>query len=116
MFRVGLQLALLHALDDIGQRGVGAAGHPELLALAHDIAVEELDLRAPALHHVLTHRRPLLARTARRVLQPLGVGDLDRRGITLAGLGYGLRRQMQDLLELIAQRLADADRLGAQPG
>ena len=35
---------------------------PDLLALAHDEAVEELDLGAPALLHVLAHRGALLGR------------------------------------------------------
>jgi hypothetical protein len=53
--RILLQLAALDLLDDVGEDRIGAAGHTELLALAHDVAVDELDLGAPALVHVLPH-------------------------------------------------------------
>src|SRR4051812_29872662 len=59
MLGVGLELAALDPLDDVGQRGVGGRGDAELLALAHDEAVQELDLGAPSLGHVLAHRRLL---------------------------------------------------------
>ena len=34
--------------------------------------------------------------------------------VALAGAGDDFRRQMADLLELVAERLADADRLAAE--
>jgi len=56
---IGLQFALLDALDDVGQHRIGAAGQADFLALAHDQAVEEFDFRAPAFLHVLAHRGAL---------------------------------------------------------
>jgi hypothetical protein len=53
--RVLLQFAALDALDDVDEALVGAGLHSDLLPLAHDKAVEELDLGAPALGHVLAH-------------------------------------------------------------
>ena len=44
---------------------------PSLLALAHDQAVEEFDLGAPALLHVLAHRGTLAGRGAARILEAL---------------------------------------------
>src|SRR6202043_1573293 len=47
--------------------------------------------------------------------QPPLVVDFERRSVALAGAGDRFRRQMVDLLELISARLADADRLAAEP-
>src|SRR5262249_26968247 len=52
MPRIRLQFAALHLRDKVRQHCVGAAGNSDLLALAHDEAVEEIDLGAPALLHV----------------------------------------------------------------
>src|SRR5580658_9584015 len=76
--RILLELTALHLLDDVGQDRIGAAGHAELLALAHDIAVDELDLGAPTLLHVLAHRRPLLGRGLLAVSETLRVISLGR--------------------------------------
>ena len=62
---IGLQLAVFHLGDDLGQDAVGGRRQADLLALARDHAVEELDLRAPALHHVLAHRGTVLAASLR---------------------------------------------------
>src|SRR5262245_44588249 len=116
MPRIGSQLALLDALDDVGEHGVGAGGDAHLLALAHHVAVEVLDLGAAALLHVLAHRRALLGRHLAAVLDALLVAGPHRRLVALAGPGDGIRGQMHDLLQLVAVRLADADRLAAEPG
>src|SRR5712691_3036683 len=114
--RIGLELATLHALDDVGQHRIGAAREADLLALAHHQAVEEVDLRAPALLHVLAHGGTLLGRGAVGVLQALLVAGAHRRLVALARARNRLGRQMQDLLQLIAVRLPDADRFAAEPG
>src|SRR5581483_2760446 len=111
--RILLQLAALDLLDDVGQDRVGAAGHAELLALAYDMAVDELDLGAPALRHVLAHRGTLLGRRLLAVGKALRVISFDRRLVALAGARDRLGRQMQDVLELIAVRLPNPDRLAA---
>ena len=61
MALVRAQVALLYPLDDIGQRGVRGRRHADLLALFDNEAVEELDLGAAALDHVLAHGRPMRA-------------------------------------------------------
>src|ERR1700753_2169411 len=78
VLRILLQLAAFDALDDVGQNRVGAAVHAELLALAHDMAVDELDLGAPALGHVLAHRGALLGRGLLAVGEALRIIGLDR--------------------------------------
>src|SRR5829696_8902074 len=65
MLRVGRDLALLHPLDDIGQRRIGRRGDPDILGLVADEAVEEFDLGPPPLHHVLAHGRPVRATAGR---------------------------------------------------
>ena len=79
-------------------------------------AVEEFDLGAPALVHVLAHRGALPGGGAAAILEALLVAGAHRRLVALAGARDRLGRQMQDLLELIAVRLADADRFAAEPG
>src|SRR5205807_2298726 len=59
-----LEFAALDLFDDIDEPLIGARREPDLLALAHDKAVEEFDLDAAALCHVLAHRRALLGRAA----------------------------------------------------
>src|SRR5437016_3532871 len=68
---IGAQLVTFHALDDVRQRGIGAAREPELFALAHHKAVEEFDLGAPPLLHVLAHRGALLGGGFLAVLETL---------------------------------------------
>src|SRR5437763_10608719 len=64
VLRVGLQFADFHPPDDVGQDRVGRSRDADLLALPDDEAVEERDLRAAALDHVLTGRRAMLAAAA----------------------------------------------------
>src|SRR5207302_8667565 len=58
---VGLEIALLDPLDDVGERRVRRRRYAEFLALADHDAVEKLDFGAPALDHVLAHGRPVRA-------------------------------------------------------
>src|SRR6478735_5347323 len=111
MPRIRAQFIALHALDDIRQYGIGAAREADLLALAHHEAVEEFDLGAPALLHVLAHGGTLLGGGALAVLETLLVAGGHRRLVALTRTRDGLRRQVQNLLQLIAVRLSDADRL-----
>src|SRR5215469_12958079 len=108
------QLPVLHSLDDVGQRGVPRRGHAYLLALIDDKPVEELDLRATTFDHVLAHRRPMpaaagFARFGEAVVIILGL----RAHIALASARNQLGGKVANLLELIAERLADPDRLAA---
>src|ERR1700682_5834628 len=114
--RIRAQLMTFHALDDVRQHGIGGAREADLLALAYHEAVEEFDLRAPAFLHVLAHRGTLPGRGALAVLKALLVADAHRRLVTFAGARYRLRRQMQDLFQLIAVRLPDADGFAPEPG
>ena len=113
--RIRAQLIAFHALDDVRQHGIGAAREADLLALAHHEAVEEFDLRAPALLHVLAHGGTLLGGGALAVLEALLVAGAHRRLVALARTRNRLGRQMQNLLQLIAVRLPDADRFAPQP-
>src|SRR5262249_46255776 len=116
VLRIGRELAPLDALDDIRQHRVGAGRDADPLALARDQPVDELDLGAAALLHVLAHRGPLPGRGAPGILEALRIAGLHRRLVAFAGARDRLRRQVQDLLELVAERLADADRLAAHAG
>ena len=112
--RVLFEFAALDLLDQIDEPLVGAGGEADLFSLAHDKAVQELDLGAPALEHVLAHRRALLGRAAWLRQDPVLVAG-ERFRVALTGAGDDLGRQVVDLLEPIAERLADADRLAAEP-
>src|SRR5712671_2262479 len=109
-----LELAALDLFDDVDEPLIGARREPDLLALAHDKAVEEFDLGAAAFRHILAHRRALFGRAAGLRADMLLVAR-QRVAVALAGAGDDFRRQMADLLELVAERLADADRLAAEP-
>src|SRR5205085_1723687 len=108
-----LELAALDLFDEVDEPLIGARREPDLLAFAHDKAVEEFDLGAAALCHVLAHRRALLGRAARLRADMLLVAR-QRVAVAFAGAGDDVRRQMADLFELVAERLADADRLAAE--
>src|SRR6266851_7528272 len=85
VLRVGLQFADFHPPDDVGQDCVGRGRDADLLALAHDKAVEERDLGAAALEHVLAGRRAVFAAAALRAGQAVIVDLLLRGSIALAG-------------------------------
>src|SRR5450631_4906437 len=111
---IGFQFAALDALDDIGQRRVGAADEPDLFTLARNQAVEEFDLGAAALLHVLTHRGALLGCGAACVLETLFVARTCGFLVSFAGARDRFGRQVQDFLQLIAVRLSDANRFAAE--
>src|SRR5579885_3019870 len=114
MARVLRKVAALDRLDDLDQAFVGPRLDAGPRPFAHDEAVEKLDFGTAALGHVLAHRRALVGGAARRVEAVLVVVP-QCRGIALAGAGDHLRIEVADLFELVAERLADADRLAAQP-
>src|SRR5215472_5400981 len=113
--RVGLQFTALDALDDVSQHRVGRRREADLFALAHDKAVQILDLGPAALAHVLAHRRAMLAAASADFGQPVVVIGLARLGVALAGARNRIGRQVHDFLELVAERLADADCFAAEP-
>ena len=113
---VGDKFAALDAPDDVGQDGIGATGEPEPIARAHDEAVEEFDLGATSLQHVLTHRGALLGCGVLGVLEALLFVAVHRRRVALARPRNGLRRQVHDVLERITEGLADPNCLAAEPG
>src|SRR5438128_5302342 len=57
VLRVGLQFAAFDPGDDVGQDLVGRGFDADLVPLPGNEAVEELDLGATPLNHVLAHRR-----------------------------------------------------------
>src|SRR5271170_4753891 len=67
IFGCGRRLAVLHRLDRGDQPDVRADIAPDLLPLGGDYAIDEVDLGAPALDHILTHRR------ARQLAAGIGV-------------------------------------------
>src|SRR5262245_56153591 len=83
MARVLFGFAALDLLDDVDEALVGAGRDADLLAFAHDKAVQELDLGAPAFGHVLAHRRLLIGRAAPDPRQPPLIMGLERSGIAL---------------------------------
>src|SRR6185437_4442724 len=82
--RIGLELAAFDLVDDLGQGGVGAGGKPDARRLLDDEAVQEIDLGAAPLHHVLAHRGPLLGREILGAGEQMVGGLRQRRGIALA--------------------------------
>src|SRR3954452_8258068 len=113
--RRGLQFATLDALDEVGQRGVGVTRQAKLLAFARHKAIEEFDFGPAALLHVLAHRGSLRRGCALGILEALRVARPHRRLVALARARDRLGGKMQDLLELIAERLANPDRFAAKP-
>src|SRR5262245_40407260 len=79
------------------------------------MAVDELDLGAAPLEHVLAHGGTLqLAATAtRRFLYEDGIDLLERGRIAVTRPSQRRGIKLADLLELVAQRLADPHRLAA---
>src|SRR3989442_4444162 len=85
-------------------------GHADLGAFARDEAVHLLDLGAASLDHVLRHRRALDvgARVRARLGNQHALDRGERLGIALGGTRELLWLDAADLLELVAERLADA--------
>src|SRR5689334_7520357 len=114
--RIGLQFPALDLLDDVRQRRVRRRRQADFLSLAYDEPIEKIDLRPAALHHVLAHRRTVLAAAPVCLLQSVGVVFPGRHQIAFPGPRDHVRIDMMDFLQLVSQRLADADRLAAQSG
>src|SRR5437868_2990241 len=115
VLRIRLQFALFDAENDVGQDRIGRRRDPDLLTLSDDIAVEERDLGATALDHVLAGRRTVLATTTIRYGQAMLVDFLLSSRIALAGPRQRLRVHVADFVEGIAERLANTDGLAAEP-
>src|SRR5262245_23723735 len=79
------------------------------------MAVDEFDFGTPPLEHVLAHGGTLqLAATApRRFLDEDGIDLLERGRISVTRPSQRRGIKLADLLEPVAQRLADAHRLAA---
>src|SRR5215469_9111513 len=113
----GRDLAELDLLDDLDELGVGGGGTAHFLALGGDQPVDEIDLGAPAFEHILAHRRAGQFAPGVRLQtgEDLRFDLLERGAVTLAGAGdrFGLMRA--NVLELVAERLADANPLAGEP-
>src|SRR5438105_1762319 len=113
----GRGLAELDLLDRRDQLLVGRYRQADGAASLDDDAVDEVDLGAPPLLHVLAHRRALVLAALLRVAQRQHQGfDLVERGaVALRGARQFLGILAGDVLELVAERLADPDPLAAEP-
>src|SRR5258708_16519214 len=111
------QLLALDALYDRGDLGVAGGGKADLRALVDDMAVGELDLGAASLEHVLAHggTLQLAAPAAGRFRDEDGIDLRARGGIAVTRQNQLSGIELADLLELIAQGLADPHRLTADP-
>src|SRR5262245_2650355 len=81
---IGPEFTLLDALDDVGQYCVGLARQTNLLALSHDQPIEKFDFRAPALLHILSHRRPLFGGGVLALPEALLIAGAHRRFIAFS--------------------------------
>src|SRR5712664_3466024 len=111
------ELAALHARHDLGEPGMAWRRHADLGALARDVAVHGIDLGAPALKDVLRHRRALdvAARVGAGLRHDDGLDLRERGGVALGGARDALGIGTPDLLEPVAERLADAHRFAGEP-
>src|SRR5262245_66638536 len=113
---IGPEFTSLGALDDVGQYRVGLARHTNLLALSHDQPIEKFDFRAPALLHILSHRRPLFGGGALALPEALLIAGAHRRFIAFSGARNHFGGRVVDLLELVAERWTDTARFAANAG
>src|SRR5262249_61959303 len=97
---IGLESISLDALDDVGQYRVGLARQTNLLALSHDQSIEKFDFRAPALLHILSHRRPLFGGGALALPEALLIPPAHRRFIAFSPPRNHLATSLVDLLKL----------------
>src|SRR4026207_300931 len=92
-------------------------GDADRSALHGDEAIHRVDLGTPAFQDVLCHRRAL--DVAPRIRDGLWnerrLDFLQRRAVALRGARDALRIQALHLLELIAERLSNPDRLTREP-
>src|SRR3954469_2589111 len=103
------ELAALDLRYQLGELGVARCRHAGLGAFARDEAVHLLDLGAPSLEDVLRHRRALDigARVFARLRDQRALYGVERLPIAFGGARQLLGLQAADLLELVAERLAD---------
>src|SRR6516165_11464306 len=80
------------------------------------MAIDEINLRPPTFLHILPHRGTLFGGRTLSVSQPLLVASTHRRVVALARTCNCLRRQMQNLLQLITVRFSYSDCLASEPG
>jgi hypothetical protein len=98
MLRVGLQFAPLDLFHDLGQRRIGGRGNAQWGgAISHE-AIEELDLSAATLHHILPHGGAMRA-AAGTLGNALAVIFGAGLRIALASAGDHLRVDMQDFFQ-----------------
>src|SRR5262245_4881819 len=109
------QLLALDALDEGRDLRVAGSGEANLRALVDDVAIDEFDLGASPLQHVLAHGGTLqfAASAARRFLDEYGIHFLEGGGIAATRQNQLCGIELADLLELIAEGLADPHRLTA---
>src|SRR3954454_6821449 len=104
------ELAALDLRYQLGELGVARCRHAGFGAFARDEAVHLLDLGAPSLEDVLRHRRELDigARVFARLRDQRALYGVEPLAIASGGARQLLGLEAADLLELIAERLADA--------
>src|SRR5215204_1351525 len=112
----GWRLAELDLLHRGDQLLVGRRGAADLTASLDDDAVDEVDLGAPALLHVLAHRRALVLAALLRVpeRQHQRFDLVERGAVALRGARQLLGVLPGDVLKPVAERLADAHALAAE--
>ena len=98
MLRVRLQFTPLDLFHDLGQRRIGGRGNAQWRgAISHE-AIEELDLGAAALHHILPHGGAMRA-AAGTLGNALAVIFGAGLRIALASPGDDFGVDMQDLFQ-----------------
>src|SRR5215470_16739506 len=109
-------LAEFDLFDRRDELDVGWSGDADLRAFGGDDAVDIVDLGAAALEHVLPHRRPreLAAGVRLQRGQDLRFDLVERGSVALGGARERLGVVHADVLELIAERLADAHPLAGE--
>src|SRR5438132_4978832 len=111
------RLAEFDLLDRRDQLLVGRYRQADRAAALDDDAVDEIDLGAPSLLHVLSHRRALvfapLLRVAQRQHQRFDL--VEGSSVALRGARQLVGVLAGDILESVAERLADPHALAAEP-
>src|SRR5256885_13488083 len=113
----GRSLTELDLFDCRDQLLVGRYRPADRAAALDDDAVDEVDLGAPALLHVLAHRRALVLAALLRVAQGQhqGFDLIERSAVALRCTRQLFRILAGDVLELVAERLADPHALATEP-
>src|SRR5687768_7563564 len=109
------QLAALHAPNDFIHLRVGGSGNADLIAFRSNVAVDEVGFGTASLRNVLRHGGTLLVGALLRGFEQ-DVHDLGERvAIALSGARQRFRFHTEHAFQLIAVRLADANRFRAKP-